>query len=139
MMNKYEGTHLGMSRRWTHKSGPTSTQWCKRWKNYGEVPRKYIIGLLNKFVGKPYIDFINEYNHKLNSFEGVNTIDGLTYPKQITSYSAKIPRLDGERISKKSILGRYLRKRLDNINISFTVILYTDSKFIYYNWHFISI
>ena len=46
------------------------------------------------------------------SFEGVNTIDGMTYPKQITSYSAKIPRLDGKRISKKSILGRYLRKRL---------------------------
>lgn len=82
MMNKYEGTHLGMSRRWTHKSGPTSTQWCKRWKNYGEVPRKYIIGLLNKFVGKPYIDFINEYNHKLNSFEGVNTNDYLKYIAQ---------------------------------------------------------
>lgn len=46
------------------------------------------------------------------SFEGVNTIDDLTYPKQITSYSAKVPKLDGKRISKKSILGRYLRKRL---------------------------
>lgn len=46
------------------------------------------------------------------SFEGVNTINGMTYPKQITSYSAKIPRLNGKRISKKSILGRYLRNRL---------------------------
>lgn len=46
------------------------------------------------------------------SFEGVNEINGLIYPKQITSYSAKIPRLNGKRISKKSILGRYLRKRL---------------------------
>ncbi len=46
------------------------------------------------------------------SFEGVNTIDGMTYPKQITSYSAKIPRFNGKRISKKSILGRYLRMRL---------------------------
>ena len=82
MMNNYEGTHLGMSRRWTHKSGPISTGWCKRWKNYGEVPRKYIIGLLNKFIGKSYEDFIDEYNHKLNSFEGVNKDDYLKYIAQ---------------------------------------------------------
>lgn len=46
------------------------------------------------------------------SFEGAQNIDGLTYPKQITSYSAKTPRLNGKRISKKSILGRYLRNRI---------------------------
>ena len=50
MMNEFEGTHLGMSRRWTHKSGPMSTGSMKRWKNYGIIPRKYIIGLLNKFI-----------------------------------------------------------------------------------------
>ena len=47
------------------------------------------------------------------SFEGNQIIDGETYPKQLASYSAKIPSLNGERISKKSILGRYLRKRLN--------------------------
>lgn len=82
MMNNYEGTHLGMSRRWTHKSGPMSTGWTKNYKNYGEVPRKYIIGLLNKFIGKPYKDFINEYNHKLNSFNGINKDDYLKYIAQ---------------------------------------------------------
>lgn len=49
------------------------------------------------------------------SFEGVQKDkDGNKYPKQLTSYSLKIPKLsDGERISAKSILGRYLRERLE--------------------------
>lgn len=48
------------------------------------------------------------------SFEGVQKDkEGNRYPKQLTSYSLKIPKLpNGERISAKSILGRYLRKRL---------------------------
>lgn len=82
MMNNYEGTHLGMSRRWTHKSGPMSTSWTKNYKKIGEVPRKYIIGLLNKFIGKSYNDFVNEYSHKLSSFEGVNKDDYLKYIAQ---------------------------------------------------------
>lgn len=47
------------------------------------------------------------------SFEGNQNIDGKSFPKQLASYSAKNPKLNGERISKKSILGRYLRKRLN--------------------------
>ncbi|HDI4828557.1 TPA: NgoFVII family restriction endonuclease [Listeria monocytogenes] len=48
------------------------------------------------------------------SFEGEGTkVEGIVYPKQITSYSSTRQLLsDGTRISAKSILGRYLRKRL---------------------------
>lgn len=46
------------------------------------------------------------------SLEGVQIYNGQEYPKQLASYSTKTPYLDGERISKKSILGRYLRNRL---------------------------
>lgn len=79
MMNNFEGTHLGMSRRWTHKSGPTSTGWCKRWKNIGIIPRKYIIGLLNKFEGKSFNDFVNEFNFKIKDFNGVDKHSYIKY------------------------------------------------------------
>lgn len=46
------------------------------------------------------------------SLEGTQKYEGLEYPKQLASYSSKTPFLDGKRISKKSILGRYIRKRL---------------------------
>lgn len=46
------------------------------------------------------------------SFEGVQKVNGVKCPKQLASYSAKQPYLNGERISKKSILGRYIRNRL---------------------------
>ncbi|MDP4469172.1 restriction endonuclease PLD domain-containing protein [Staphylococcus hyicus] len=46
------------------------------------------------------------------SLEGIQKYKGAQYPKQIASYSSKIPMLNGKKISKKSILGRYLRRRL---------------------------
>lgn len=46
------------------------------------------------------------------SLEGLQEYGGLNYPKQLASYSSRTPYLDGQRISKKSILGRYLRNRL---------------------------
>ena len=46
------------------------------------------------------------------SLEGEQKHDGKQYPKQLASYTPKTPFLDGKRISKKSILGRYLRSRL---------------------------
>lgn len=46
------------------------------------------------------------------SLEGIQHEGGLRYPKQIASYSSKPVSIDGERISAKSILGRYIRKRL---------------------------
>lgn len=46
------------------------------------------------------------------SLEGEQTVDGLVYPKQLTSYSSRTPVIDGQRISVKSILGRYLRNRM---------------------------
>lgn len=56
------------------------------------------------------------------SFEGTQEIDEKRYPKQIASYSAELPVLNGEKISKKSILGRYLRKRL-NVSINHKITL----------------
>ncbi|MDF0728268.1 NgoFVII family restriction endonuclease [Cytobacillus sp. S13-E01] len=50
------------------------------------------------------------------SLEGVQKFKGKKYPKQLASFSSKQPILNGQRISKKSILGRYLRSRL-NIEI----------------------
>ena len=46
------------------------------------------------------------------SLEGIQTYQNKNYPKQLASYKAQTPYLNGERISAKSILGRYLRKRL---------------------------
>jgi len=46
------------------------------------------------------------------SLEGEQSYNNLTYPKQIASYSKKVVNIDGDRVSAKSILGRYLRKRL---------------------------
>lgn len=47
-----------------------------------------------------------------SSLEGGQTFRGKNYPKQLASYSEKQPILGGKRISKKSILGRYIRNRL---------------------------
>lgn len=47
------------------------------------------------------------------SLEGVQMNNGMKYPKQIASYSREAISQDGKRISAKSILGRYLRKRLN--------------------------
>ena len=53
------------------------------------------------FVGtKPFLEGVQKYNEQ-------------SYPKQLASYSPKTPYLNGQRISKKSILGRYLRNRLN--------------------------
>ncbi|MBZ8173799.1 NgoFVII family restriction endonuclease [Staphylococcus cohnii] len=46
------------------------------------------------------------------SLEGEQSINGVKYPKQLASYSSKKPTIDGKKISVKSILGRYLRKRM---------------------------
>lgn len=64
------------------------------------------------------------------SLEGTQTLKGsnLQYPKQLTSYSSNIPHLsDGTRISAKSILSRYLRKRMGNNNVN-QLITYEDLK-----------
>ena len=46
------------------------------------------------------------------SLEGIQTYQNRNYPKQLASYKAQTPYLNGNRISSKSILGRYLRNRL---------------------------
>ena len=47
------------------------------------------------------------------SLEGVQKYNEKKYPEQLASFSSKQPFLNGERISKKSILGRYIRRRLN--------------------------
>lgn len=83
----------------------------------------------NQALIKPYdSDFVQANGKKRNSdpieliwddgnvmeasLEGIQTLNGLNYPKQLSSYSSKTPFWEGKKISKKSILGRYLRKRM---------------------------
>lgn len=65
-MNLYEGTHLGMKKKIWSKSGGCSSGW--HYDGAG-IQGKYIIGLLNKFVGKPYEDFKQIYDNKLKQFK----------------------------------------------------------------------
>ncbi|MGK9326052.1 restriction endonuclease PLD domain-containing protein [Aerococcus urinaeequi] len=58
------------------------------------------------------------------SLEGTQTFNGKKYPKQLASYSSKRPIYNGKRISKKSILGRYIRNRL-NIDIDDLITMET--------------
>lgn len=62
------------------------------------------------------------------SFEGVNNIDDKKFPKQLSSYSAEVPYLNGEKISKKSILGRYIRKRI-NVDINHKITMKDLNKY----------
>lgn len=65
-MDLYEGTHLGMRKKIWSKSGRLSAG-----DNYGGagLHSKYIIGLLNKFVGKPFEDFKQIFDNKLKQFK----------------------------------------------------------------------
>ncbi|KOY81812.1 NgoFVII family restriction endonuclease [Lysinibacillus macroides] len=58
------------------------------------------------------------------SLEGVQKFKDKKYPKQLASFSSKQPFLNGQRISKKSILGRYLRSRL-NVEIDDAITMET--------------
>ena len=63
------------------------------------------------------------------SLEGVQKFNGLNYPKQIASYSREMVNdQNGERISAKSILGRYLRNRL-GVTLKETITLETLEKY----------
>lgn len=52
VMDSFPGTYCSMRR--TRFSKSSSGGWHYSPKNYGAVSRRYIIGLLHKFVGKPY-------------------------------------------------------------------------------------
>jgi hypothetical protein len=65
-MNLYEGTHLGMKKKIWSRSGRCNSGW----KYSGAWLRpKYIVGLLNKYVGKPYEDFKQIYDNKIKQFK----------------------------------------------------------------------
>ena len=59
--NLYEGTHLGMRKRIWSKSNPG----CVYGRRGCILRKEYIIGLLNRFVGKPFKDFKIVFDAKL--------------------------------------------------------------------------
>ena len=61
-MNLFEGTHLSMKKKIVNKSGDVFSG-----SNYqgAILHSKYIIGLLNKFVGKSYKDFKRVYDNNI--------------------------------------------------------------------------
>ena len=68
-MNLFEGTHLSMKKKIVNKIGDLSSG-----SNYKGVilHSKYIIGLLNKFVGKSYKDFKRVYDNKIKNIKKYN-------------------------------------------------------------------
>lgn len=86
---------------------------------------KYISKTKRKRDSDP-IEIIWDDNTTMEaSAEGIQVVDGKDYPKQVTSYSGK-SRKELNNISKKSIIGRYLRKRL-HVSVEHT-ITYQDLK-----------
>lgn len=86
---------------------------------------KYISKTKRKRDSDP-IEIIWDDNTTMEaSAEGIQVVDGKEYPKQVTSYSSK-SRKELNNISKKSIIGRYLRKRL-HVSVEHT-ITYQDLK-----------
>ena len=65
-MNLFEGTHLSMKKKIINKSGDVFIG-----SNYqgAILHSKYIIGLLNKFVGKSYKDFRRVYDSKVKNIK----------------------------------------------------------------------
>ena len=65
-MNLFEGTHLSMKKKIVNKSGDVFSG-----SNYqgAILHSKYIIGLLNKFVGKSYKDFKRVYDNKIKNIK----------------------------------------------------------------------
>ena len=65
-MNLFEGTHLSMKKKIVNKIGDLSSG-----SNYqgAVLHSKYIIGLLNKFVGKSYKDFKRVYDNKIKNIK----------------------------------------------------------------------
>lgn len=62
-MKYYEGSHLGMRKRMASKSH-LDTAWGYREGSPPYIQAKYIVGLLNKFVGQPYSKFIKTFTDK---------------------------------------------------------------------------
>lgn len=60
-MDKYEGTHLGMSKRMFSKSQFGSIRW---WRRPVWIHKKYLLGLIYKYIGKPYKKFEEVWTSK---------------------------------------------------------------------------
>ena len=83
-MNLFEGTHLSMKKKIVNKIGDLSSG-----SNYKGVilHSTYIIGLINKFVGKSYKDFRRVYDNKVTN---IKKYDIRWY--KLENYSHKEPR-----------------------------------------------
>jgi len=62
-MKYYEGNHLGMCKRMSSKSQFESVREY-HYLPYPYIQPKYIVGLLYKFVGKPYSEFIKAFTNR---------------------------------------------------------------------------
>ena len=68
-MNLFEGTHLSMKKKIVNRIGDLSSGS----NHQGAILHsKYIIGLLNKFVGKSYKDFRRVYDNKIKNIKKYN-------------------------------------------------------------------
>lgn len=65
-MNLFEGTHLSMKKKIANRSGNLTSG-----DNYqgAILHSKYVIGLLNKFIGKSYKDFKRVYDNKIKNIK----------------------------------------------------------------------
>ena len=84
-MNLFEGTHLSMKKKIVNKIGDVYSG-----DNYQGVilHSKYIIGLLNKFVGKSYKDFKRVYDNKIKNIKKYNV-----YWSKLEDYLNKEPKI----------------------------------------------
>ena len=68
-MNLFEGTHLSMKKKIVNKIGDL---YSGSNRQGAILHSKYIIGLLNKFVGKSYKDFRRVYDNKIKNIKKYN-------------------------------------------------------------------
>lgn len=92
---------------------PISKELLKENPNLIPAYDKTYVSLTKKKRNSDPIEIIWDDNTVMEaSLEGSQILDGVEYPKQIASYSKSPVIFEGEAVSAKSILGRYLRKRL---------------------------
>ena len=123
-MNHYEGTHLGMRKRIWSKSNAG----CVHRYGGAIVKSIYIIGLLNRFVGKPYKDFKFVYDAKIKNLVKNKDVtwwnlEDFLHKEPKTSYWRQEFYVDKngliqrcKLINRKSIWGPYLTKKQKRFN-----------------------
>lgn len=106
-MKHYEGSHLSMRKRMMSKSN-FDTAWGYRDGAPPYIQHKYIVGLLYKFVGKPYTKFIKAFTDKAKNLLkkygiSISFIDDfLDSGGQLPKYWDPMFHVDGDGIIRKN-------------------------------------